>query len=53
MMSRANLLRAAMQLADERTGQGGCISGLQHHPSDVPWGTRSRVLVSPKSGAPK
>jgi hypothetical protein len=28
-------------------------TGSQHHPADVPCGTRSRVLVSPKNGTPR
>lgn len=28
-------------------------SYAQHHPSDVPCGTRTRVLVSPRVGVPK
>jgi hypothetical protein len=34
-----------------RLGPYACFA--QHHPSDVPCGTRSRVLVWPKSGTPE
>lgn len=35
------------------TGAAEESAAAQHHPADVPIGTRTRVLVSPKSGMPK
>ncbi|MFL5333582.1 MAG: Na+/H+ antiporter NhaA, partial [Geminicoccaceae bacterium] len=46
-------VRAPAQMTAESIEQGGCAAGLQHHPSDVPCGTRTRVLVSPKNGTPR
>ena len=44
---------SGLQATAESIRHDGRVSGLQHHPSDVPCETRSKVLVSPRSGTPR